>query len=87
MQSLNGIRVLDLCRVLAGSYCTMVLGDLGADVIQVESPEGDETRGWSPPFTSGESAYYLLSTRILSIARSPALGRRDRCVTGPGMAS
>jgi crotonobetainyl-CoA:carnitine CoA-transferase CaiB-like acyl-CoA transferase len=63
MQPLNGIRVLDLSRVLAGPYCTMVLGDLGADVIKVESPDGDETRGWGPPFASGESAYYLCVNR------------------------
>lgn len=63
MQPLHRIRVLDLSRVLAGPYCTMVLGDLGADVIKVESPDGDETRAWGPPFTNGESAYYLCVNR------------------------
>src|SRR3990172_4913760 len=63
MQPLTGIKVLDLSRVLAGPYCTMVLGDLGAEVIKVEPPEGDETRGWGPPFAGGESAYYLCVNR------------------------
>lgn len=62
-QPLQGIRVLDLSRVLAGPYCTMVLGDLGARVVKVEPPEGDETRGWGPPFAGGESAYYLCVNR------------------------
>jgi crotonobetainyl-CoA:carnitine CoA-transferase CaiB-like acyl-CoA transferase len=56
--------VADLSRVLAGPYCTMVLGDLGADVVKVERPEGgDETRGWGPPFASGEAAYFLSVNR------------------------
>lgn len=63
MQPLNGIRVLDLSRVVVGPFCTMVLGDLGAEVIKVESPEGDETRTWGPPFMNGESAYYLCVNR------------------------
>src|SRR3982751_2268422 len=68
---LNGIRVLDLTRVLAGPFCTMMLGDLGAHVIKVERPgTGDETRGWGPPFDDrGESAYYLSVNRNkLSVA-------------------
>jgi formyl-CoA transferase len=61
---LEGIRVLDLSRVLAGPYCTMTLGDLGADVIKVEQPgSGDDTRRWGPPWAGTESAYYLCVNR------------------------
>jgi crotonobetainyl-CoA:carnitine CoA-transferase CaiB-like acyl-CoA transferase len=56
--------VIDLSRVLAGPYCTMVLADLGAEVIKVERPgSGDETRSWGPPFAGGEAAYYLSVNR------------------------
>jgi crotonobetainyl-CoA:carnitine CoA-transferase CaiB-like acyl-CoA transferase len=58
--SLRGIRVVDLTRVMSGPYCTMMLGDMGADVIKIEHPDrGDDTRAWGPPFIQGESAYYL----------------------------
>jgi crotonobetainyl-CoA:carnitine CoA-transferase CaiB-like acyl-CoA transferase len=61
---LGGIRVLDLTRVLAGPYCTMFLGDLGAEVVKVEEPgAGDDTRLWGPPFAGGESAYFLCINR------------------------
>lgn len=62
---LKGIRVLDLSRQLAGPYCSMILGDLGADVIKVERPSvGDDTREWGPPFAApGESAYFICVNR------------------------
>ena len=63
VRPLDDVVVLDLSRVLAGPYCTMILGDLGADVIKIEHPTGDETRGWGPPFVEGESAYYLSVNR------------------------
>ena len=61
---LEGIRVVDLSRVLAGPYATMVLADLGADVVKVEHPRGgDETRSWGPPYAGGEAAYFLSVNR------------------------
>lgn len=62
--ALEGVRIIDLSRVLAGPFCTMILGDLGAEVIKIEHCEkGDETRSWGPPFVNGESAYYLCANR------------------------
>jgi formyl-CoA transferase len=75
---LEGVRVLDFSRVLAGPYCTMMLGDLGADVIKVESPEGDDTRRWGPPHQGSESAYYLCCNRNkrgIVLDLSTAVGR------------
>ncbi len=64
MLPLEGFRVIDLTQALAGPYCTMMLGDLGADVIKVEPPgRGDMSRGWGPPFVKGESAYFLSINR------------------------
>ena len=66
---LDGLIVADLSRVLAGPYCSMLLGDLGATVIKVESPAGDDTRTWMPPVRDGVSTYYL------------SIGRNKRSVT------
>ena len=61
---LSGTRVVDLTRALAGPYCTLLLGDMGADVIKIELPEsGDETRQWGPPFVAGESSYFMSVNR------------------------
>ncbi len=59
-QPLEGILVADFSRVLAGPLAAMLLGDLGADVVKVERPDGgDDTRAWGPPWPAGESTYYL----------------------------
>ena len=64
MRPLDGVRVLDLTRVLSGPYCTMQLGDLGAEVIKVERPEeGDDTRAFAPPFQGDQAAYFLSVNR------------------------
>ncbi len=60
---LAGLVIADFSRILAGPYCTMLLADMGADVIKVESPEGDDTRTWSPPTRDGEATYYLSINR------------------------
>ena len=61
---LEGIIVLDLSRILAGPYCSMLLADMGAEVIKVERPvKGDDTRAFGPPFIEGESAYFLSINR------------------------
>ncbi|HEY7332877.1 MAG TPA: CoA transferase [Candidatus Limnocylindria bacterium] len=80
---LAGVRVLDLSRVLAGPFATMVLADLGADVIKVEPPDGDETRGWGPPFwgdpSDGRSAYFASvnrNKRAIAIDLKADAGRR-----------
>jgi len=57
---LKGVKVIDLTRVMTGPYATMMLGDLGADVVKVEMPgKGDDTRLWGPPFVQGEASYFL----------------------------
>jgi formyl-CoA transferase len=64
MQPLSGIRILDLSRMVAGAYCSMILADLGAEVIKIEQPKvGDDTRQWGPPYIDGESAYFLCVNR------------------------
>jgi crotonobetainyl-CoA:carnitine CoA-transferase CaiB-like acyl-CoA transferase len=61
---LAGIRIADFSRVLAGPLATMILGDLGADVIKIERPNGgDDTRGWGPPFVGQDAAYFLALNR------------------------
>src|SRR5688572_33301753 len=71
---LDGIIVADLSRVLAGPYCSMLLADMGATVIKVEGPNGDDTRTWMPPVKDGTSTYYLSIGRN---KRSVVLDFRD----------
>src|SRR5439155_11814456 len=76
MSPLTPIRVLEMTEALAGPYCAMMLGDLGADVIKIERPEvGDQARHWGPPFLDGESAYFLSVNRN---KRSLALDIKER---------
>ena len=64
MDPLDGVRVVDLTRILAGPFCTQALADAGADVVKIEEPgKGDDTRGWGPPFVEGESCYFLSVNR------------------------
>ena len=63
MSVIKGKRVLDLSRIIVGPYATMVLADFGCKVIKVESPEGDPTRKWGPPWHDKESAYFLSINR------------------------
>ncbi|MBF0393734.1 MAG: CoA transferase [Alphaproteobacteria bacterium] len=90
MGALDGLRVLDLSRILAGPSCTQILGDLGADVIKIERPgAGDDTRKWGPPYLadSGESAYYLSANRnkrsvTIDIARPEGQALLRRLLAG-----
>lgn len=64
MQALSGVKVVDLTRVMTGPYATMLLGDMGADVVKIEQPgKGDDTRAWGPPWVGDQSAYYLSVNR------------------------
>jgi crotonobetainyl-CoA:carnitine CoA-transferase CaiB-like acyl-CoA transferase len=77
VKPLAGLRILDLTRVLAGPYCTQLLAQLGADVIKIEPPMGDETREWGPPFRGGVSAYYLSVNRHKETRRADLHEKTD----------
>lgn len=75
MRPLEGIKVLDFSRVVSGPFCSMLLADLGAEVIKVEEPvSGDDSRAFGPPFIGGESAYFLSVNRN---KRSCAINLKD----------
>ena len=63
MSQFQDLTIIDLTRVLSGPYCTMYFADLGANVIKIEPPAGDDTRGWGPPFVGGESTYFMSVNR------------------------
>ncbi|WP_028963645.1 CaiB/BaiF CoA transferase family protein [Sulfobacillus thermosulfidooxidans] len=63
MKPFEGLRIIDLTRILSGPYCTMYFADLGAEVIKIEPPQGDDTRHWGPPFIDSESTYFLSINR------------------------
>jgi len=80
--ALAGIRVIDLSRVLGGPYCTQILGDHGAEVIKVEPPQGDETRGWGPPFLAETASYFIgvnRNKRGVAIDLAQPAGRELLC--------
>src|SRR5947208_932327 len=77
MGPLDGIRVVDCSTVLAGPYCTMLLGDLGADVVKIEPLDGDATRGWGPPWVGDEAAGTRTATYYLAINRNKRSLRLD----------
>ena len=74
---LAGIRVIDLSTVLAGPYCTMVLADLGADVVKIEPPDGDATRGWGPPWVGDVTAGTRTAAYFLAVNRNKRSLRLD----------
>src|SRR5215475_14106398 len=79
---LTGLLVADFSRVLAGPYCTQILGDLGAEVIKVEGPGGDDTRHWMPPVRSGISTYYLSVNRNKRSVQLDLKDAGDRAAAG-----
>ena len=63
MGALDGIKIIDLTQAMSGPFATMLLGDLGAEVIKVEPPDGDQTRSWAPPYMDGLSSYFMSTNR------------------------
>src|SRR6188508_3269849 len=83
---LAGLRVVDCSTVLAGPLCTMLLADLGADIVKVEPPEGDATRGWGPPWVGDEAAGTRTAAYYLAVNRNKRSLRLDlRRAEGAGV--